>query len=296
MSVTAVLLQLAGASALSSLYISDVNRVPLADGCVMHLGLKQGQLAQRIVSVGSLSRAQTIRQSFDDPDAAFELTSNRGFTTFTGTMHGVPVSVVATGMGFPMMDFFVREARAVTEGPLVIVRYGSCGGLSDVEPGCVVLNTPGSVAVRRNYDAFGQGETSADPYMISQPVLPDPKVAASVCERLTAALGDSRVVEGLNLSCDSFYSSQGRIDEHFEDKNGALLDQVSSLEAISMEMESFQLLHLAACSKGSIRACTSAIIAASRLSGAAITNDMLLETEKVGGRAILEAVAQVEID
>jgi len=194
-----------------------------------------------------------------------------------------------------MMDFFVREARTVTEGPLAIVRYGSCGGLSDDEPGCVALNTPGSVAVRRNYDAFA-GEADQPPYLISQPVTPDAALAASVRAQLTAALGEEKVVEGLNLSCDSFYSSQGRIDEHFEDKNDALMDQVSGLDAVSMEMESFQLLHLASCSKGSIRACTSAIIAANRLSGAAIPNELLLETEAIGGRAVLAAVAKVQLD
>ena len=33
------------------------------------------------------------------------------------------------GMGMPMMDFAVREIRAVVEGPMIMVRYGTCGGL-----------------------------------------------------------------------------------------------------------------------------------------------------------------------
>ena len=71
--------------------------------------------------------------------------SSRGFVSFTGCFNGVPVSIVAIGMvrqnqnycffcanflhflkfiqGVAMMDFFVREAKAVVEGPMAIVRY-----------------------------------------------------------------------------------------------------------------------------------------------------------------------------
>ena len=314
----------------SGSYMRGANGVPkMGDDRTLHLGLKAGELASRIVSVGSLSRAQRLRQCLDDPGAAFELTSSRGFTTFTGTMGGVPVSVrvarlrgsnpglnlvslmfspppaqiVAIGMGAPMMDFFVREARAVTQGSLVIARYGSCGGLSDeMLPGNIALNTSGSVSLRRNYDAFTAAASPESPstgpdaaYEISRPVAPDTALAKSIQEHLTEALS-GQVFEGLNVSCDSFYGSQGRVDEQFEDRNDALLAQVTKLDAISMEMESFQLLHLAACSKGSIRACTSAIVAANRKTGDAITNDVLRERETVGGRAILRAVASVAMD
>jgi uridine phosphorylase len=56
-------------------YYSDTNGVPKAAGRVTHLGLANGELAQRIVSVGSLSRAKTLRDALDDPDKAFTLTS-----------------------------------------------------------------------------------------------------------------------------------------------------------------------------------------------------------------------------
>jgi uridine phosphorylase len=39
------------------------------------------------------------------------LSTNRGFTTYTGTFRGVGVSVIATGMGTPMADFMLREVR-----------------------------------------------------------------------------------------------------------------------------------------------------------------------------------------
>ena len=63
-----------------------------------------------------------------------------------------------------------------------------------------------------------------------------------------------------------------------------------------MEMESFQLLHLAACSSGgSIRASTAAIVAANRDSGAVITTELLHDTERVGGGAVLKALAAFDL-
>ena len=70
---------------------------------------------------------------------------SRGFTTYTGRFNSTLVSIVATGMGTAMMDFLVRESRAVVKGPMAIVRLGSCGGLtSAAAPATVVLNSPGS--------------------------------------------------------------------------------------------------------------------------------------------------------
>jgi uridine phosphorylase len=42
-------------------------------------------------------------------------------------MQGVPITVIATGMGQPMLDFVTREARRVVEGPMAMLRYGTCG-------------------------------------------------------------------------------------------------------------------------------------------------------------------------
>ena len=67
-----------------------------------------------------------------------------------------------------------------------------------------------------------------------------------------------QVLEGINLTADSFYSSQGRVDSSFEDHNETLLQDVVQTypKAVSLEMETFQLFHLAqlARPRGCIRA------------------------------------------
>ena len=290
-------------------YYSDTNGVPKAAGRVTHLGLAVGELSQRVVSVGSLSRAKRLVASLDKPAEAFELTSDRGFTTYTGSFGGVRVSIVATGMGAPMMDFLVREARAVVDGPMLIVRYGSCGGIrADALPGTVVANTPGAVYVQRNYDAFNfeAGVPPGEPYHVSGIAPADPELASHVCDALKKALGP-KAIEGLNASADSFYGSQGRNDPYFFDRNEDVVEKVMTKhpDAASMEMESFQLLHLANCSTElgdrrsseyiqldgkSIRAATAAIVCANRGTAEVITTEALHELEDVGGKAMLTAV------
>jgi uridine phosphorylase len=71
--------------------------------------------------VGTASRAAVLAAHFDgaggsdpkgrDVPGIFFHESGRGFTVYTGKMNGVPVSVVAIGMGMAMMDFLVRELR-----------------------------------------------------------------------------------------------------------------------------------------------------------------------------------------
>lgn len=284
-------------------YIQGVNGVPTANGRAMHLGLKKGELAPRIVTVGSLSRAKRMRALLDDPAGAFELASDRGYTTFTGEFEGTRVSIVAIGMGTPMMDFFVREARTITDGPMVVTRYGSCGGLRlGAKVGSVVVNTAGSLYVQRRVDAFlappagADADAMADAYALSGVVAPDAAVAAAMRDALAGALGE-RLVEGLNASADGFYGSQGRIDANFDDRNGGLVERLRAAhpDVASLEMESYQLLHLARCSRGTIRAATAAIVVAGRDSGDSITTDDLHAVETEGGRAMLRAIAAVEL-
>jgi uridine phosphorylase len=129
----------------------------------------------------------------DDPPKPFELYSERGFLTITGRYHGTPVSIISIGMGYPNMDFFVREVRECLLGDMAVVRsfrvsppcrplpadtawliytkrLGSCGALTDIPVGSAVI-PKASISVTRNVDFdFVHGESKEAPYRISQPV------------------------------------------------------------------------------------------------------------------------------
>lgn len=88
-----------------------------------------------MLSVGDTGRAERIARQLDNygssgPLAPLKLVAARGFVTYTGTYKGVPVTIIATGMGVPMMDFTVREMRAVVTGPMAMLRYVPCANLS----------------------------------------------------------------------------------------------------------------------------------------------------------------------
>lgn len=151
-----------------------------------------------------------------------------------------------------MMDFFVRETRAVVQGPMAIIRFGTCGGLADsTKPGTIGVASQGASAISRNYDAFPLDSTSSEEHYKIYKVIPaDAAVTAAMLDELRSEIGADRVIEGVNVTADSFYSSQGRIDSNFADANDNIISRVLARvpNAITLEMETFNLLHLARCS------------------------------------------------
>jgi uridine phosphorylase len=169
----------------------------------LHLGIRKGEIANRIVSVGDCVRAALIASYLDPlpPDETdggeaqvFKHSSKRGFTVYTGLFNGVRMSVVATGMGMAMMDFVVRECRAVVDGQMAVCRLGTCGILDASLPvGTVVVASPGSVSVRREPDAFSKpvkGAVPSPPYRISNLVESDPELSRLLMQRLRFNLGE----------------------------------------------------------------------------------------------------------
>jgi len=238
---------------------TDANFPRTAEQRVYHLGVRPGEVANRIVTIGSPSRANRIAAFLDSQPKPFVLLSERGFLTITGRYKGTPVSIISIGMGSPNMDFFVREVRETVSGDLAIVRLGSCGGLVDVPPGTVVVPSA-SVAITRNVDFdFVNPENSNEPaYRISKLVPAD----AALKEELRTALqtakpssSTSAIITGVvNASADSFYSSQGR-QTSFPDRNEDVIQHLQNEvpKLATLEMETFHLYHLAACWAGRIQ-------------------------------------------
>ena len=289
----------------SSVY-SNPNGMPFANGRNLHMDLQRGDIASRIITVGSLGRAEIISSFLDVSPAPKRITSSRGFTTITGTYQGVEVSIVSIGMGPSMMDFFVRETRAVTPGPLIMVRFGTCGGLTETAvPGSIVVASKGSGYVTRNPDAFihcyfddvaAVGERPAA-YNFAKVAPSNAVLSGIVMEELSKAVGEGVVLGGLNVTAESFYSSQGRIDEAFDDENTSIVSSILAAYegAQSMEMETFMLLHLAKCSKVPIHATAAAIVVANRVTNTVVEGDVLERLESSGGRAVLNAIIAMDL-
>ncbi|WIA16113.1 hypothetical protein OEZ85_012832 [Tetradesmus obliquus] len=250
------------------------------EGRTLHLGCKRGEVANRILSVGSMDRALMIADQLQgaEPGAPlFQHLSGRGFLTITGLYQGTPVSIITTLMGMPNMDFVVREARAVVEGQMAVIRLGTCGALRPpAKLGSFMVASPGAVCVRRDPDAwtFDDGRPH---YTVSAPVPADPQLVQLLVAACTEHGGADSVVQGLDATADSFYSSQGRTGGHFEDVNEAVIEQLMAAhpQLVSLEMETFHLLDLARCSRGGIKAAAFCIAAAERYSNRFISKEQI---------------------
>ncbi|TKY84574.1 hypothetical protein EX895_006476 [Sporisorium graminicola] len=311
--------------------LSNANFPQDAQGRTYHVATKAGQVANRIITVGDQVRAHRIAKAFDGGAPLFSFNSQRNFLTLTGTFKGVPISVVAIGMGFSVVDFFVRECRAVVQGELIIVRLGSCGSMQPEYGIGTVVVPKASFGISRNYDYFHH-DTTADerrtgalePYLITKPLDAD----AEVHDALLAALEKDKpaksadlfageevraVGDTVNASADSFYGSQGRIDPAFVDANANLIDVIKERRpgVATLEMETFVLNHLAAAAndaidlaeksghepvhKGKIRTGAVQMIFANRNTSAFITPEECETLEHWAGKSVLDALASIDI-
>ena len=105
-------------------------------GLTPHNDAQLGQIAKTVLMPGDPLRAKFIAENFlTDP----VLVNNvRGIQGYTGTYKGVPVSVMASGMGIPTIGIYSYEL--FTEYDVDnIIRVGSAGAMrADLELGSVV--------------------------------------------------------------------------------------------------------------------------------------------------------------
>lgn len=93
-----------------------------------HNSAERGDFAKTVLMPGDPLRAQYIAETFLE-DA--KLVNNvRGIHGYTGTYHGVPVSVMASGMGQPSIGIYSYELYTMY-GVENIMRIGSAGAMSD---------------------------------------------------------------------------------------------------------------------------------------------------------------------
>lgn len=102
-----------------------------------HLGIEPDQVGEYVILPGDPGRCEKIAKYFDD---AVFVNSNREYTTYTGYLNGVKVSVVSTGIGGPSASICLEEL--VECGAHTFIRIGTCGGMSmDALNGNVAIAT-----------------------------------------------------------------------------------------------------------------------------------------------------------
>jgi uridine phosphorylase len=105
-----------------------------------HIHLEEGDVGRYVLLPGDPGRVPKIASYLDN---AKPVAQNREYTTYTGDVDGIKVSVTSTGIGCPSAAIAVEELAKV--GADTFIRVGTAGTLQeDVNLGDLVIST-GSV-------------------------------------------------------------------------------------------------------------------------------------------------------
>lgn len=161
------------------------------NGVMYHVHLKKGDIGRYVLLPGDPFRTDFIATFFDNPRL---VAHNREHKTWTGTLDGVPVSVVSTGMGCPSTAICLEELIAC--GADTFIRVGTAGRVCDRafdESLDGVINT---AAVR--------DEGTTRQYIpIEYPAVADRHVVDALA--VAAKELGYNFIEGITQSKDSFY-------------------------------------------------------------------------------------------
>lgn len=90
----------------------------------IHIGAKQGEIAENVLLPGDPMRAKWIAETF--LDNARKYNDVRGMLGYTGSYKGQPVSIQGTGMGVPSTLIYCHELIN-SYGCKKLIRVGSAG-------------------------------------------------------------------------------------------------------------------------------------------------------------------------
>jgi len=189
-----------------------------------HTHLKKGDIGRYVLLPGDPFRTDKIATYFDNPKL---VAHNREHKTWTGTLNGVKVSVVSTGMGCPSTAICVEEL--IKCGADTFIRVGTAGRVSKEAQKKKYIGCINTAAVR------DEGTTSQ--YIpIEYPAIADRQVV----EALSKAASDLGYcyVEGITQSKDSYF---GEVDPNSQPIKKKLKDHWEELQlanVMSSEMES----------------------------------------------------------
>lgn len=188
------------------------------DGSVYHLGVKPGDLAPIIITVGDPDRVPMITKYFDE---IFLQVQKRELVTHTGRIGNQNVSVISTGMGTDNIDIVLNEidslfnidleTRTVKNqvSSLKIIRLGTSGAIHHDIPLDSIIASEMAI----EYNGL-LGFYEIPPHRFSDIQVPNLGGAkghvAPGSELLLKTIGKD-YIKGVTYTAAGFYAPQGRI-------------------------------------------------------------------------------------
>lgn len=168
-----------------------------------HINASLGDFAKTVLMPGDPLRAKYIAENF--LENAKLVNNVRGIQGYTGTYKGVPVSVMASGMGMPSMGIYSYELFSFF-GVENILRVGSAGALNkDIKIRDIVLGM-GACTNSSYGDQYALPGTFAP--IASYKIL-------KTCVDVATEMGCNYHVGNL-LSSDTFYSDLSTLPKEFD--------------------------------------------------------------------------------
>jgi uridine phosphorylase len=190
-----------------------------------YLHCREGDIAERVVLVGDPGRIEHFSRLLDQPRT---VNTNRGLLAVSGSYQGVAVSVVAFGMGAPILAVVLEEVAWL--GAKIVLRAGTAMSVSEGWYGRFIVTTA----------ALREESTSLTYLPASYPAAADQALNQAVTNLLTekkAAWG-----YGLMASYDGFYSQMFALDPARQAQVLALRHRLRSLKVAAVDMETSALL------------------------------------------------------
>jgi purine-nucleoside phosphorylase len=188
-----------------------------------HIGAKPGEIASRVLLPGDPLRAKWIAETYLEDAKCYS--NVRNMFGFTGTYHGVSVSVQGSGMGMPSASIYYHELLS-DYGARVLIRVGSCGALTEE------LQLRDVVAASASSTDSAMNRVRFDGLIDYAPVASFELLRTAVD---VAAAKELPMHVGQVFAADAFYTD--RPD---------LFDRLAAYGVLAVEMESAALYTLAA--------------------------------------------------
>ena len=199
------------------------------NGRQFHIGVSDNEIGKYVIMPGDPKRCEKIAQFLDNAEKIADL---REYTTYTGYLDDVKVSVTSTGIGGPSAAIALQEL--VDAGADTFIRVGTCGGMNlDVKGGDLIIATG---AVRNE-------GTSKEYAPIEFPAVPNHEIVNALVNSAKEANCNHHT--GVVQCKDSFYGQHSPekmpVRYELEGKWNAWLD----LGCLGSEMESAALFTVA---------------------------------------------------
>jgi uridine phosphorylase len=204
--------------------------VSTAEGRQYHIGLAPGEVAPYILLCGDPARARRVATYFDKANP--EITS-REYVTITGKYKGMPITVMATGMGPDNTEIAIVELSQIVENP-TFIRIGSSSAFKkEIELAEVVVST-GAVRLENTSTAF---------VVEGYPAVAHHEVVLALIQAAKEKGFPYRV--GLTATAPGFYGAQARNVPGFPPRYPELCADLERMNVTNFEMETSCLFTLA---------------------------------------------------